>query len=95
LDHVFKDMTTIREAQIWQPTRESIVVRIVRGTGYLEQRDERRLLHELRLRLGEEIGIQIQYCEHLAKTPAGKLRFVVSGIAHDLQQPERKITLVS
>jgi phenylacetate-CoA ligase len=80
LDHVFKDLTMIREAQIVQNTPGAIVVRVVRGADYGE-RHESLLLHELRQRLGEDTGVQIEYVERIARTASGKLRFVISNLA--------------
>jgi phenylacetate-CoA ligase len=79
LDHVFKDLTMIREAQIVQNTPGAIVVRVVRGADYGD-RHESLLRHELRQRLGEEIDVQIEYVERIARTASGKLRFVVSNL---------------
>jgi phenylacetate-CoA ligase len=79
LDHVFKDLTMIREAQVVQNTPGAICVRIVRGAGYGE-RHESQLRHELRQRLGDDIEMQIEYVERIPRTASGKLRFVVSNL---------------
>ena len=80
LDHIFKDLVNIREAQIHQPAEGRLVFRIVRGDGYEDARDEARLLHEARLRLGHDIGITLDYVTEIPRTRRGKLRFVVSDI---------------
>jgi phenylacetate-CoA ligase len=76
MDHVFKDMVNIREAQIVQHHSGEIVVRVVRGSRYRVD-DERMLLEELHKRLGCDITISIQYPESIARTRSGKLRLVV------------------
>lgn len=76
MDHVFKDMVSVREAQIVQRHGGEIVVRVVRGDRYVPT-DERRLVDELRKRLGHDIAISIQYTESIARTRSGKLRLVV------------------
>lgn len=79
LDHIFKDLTEIREAQIYQPDRQSLVIRIVRGGNYTDQ-SEQRLLEEARKRLGSDIALRLDYVHALEKSPSGKLRFVISAV---------------
>jgi phenylacetate-CoA ligase len=79
LDHIFKDLTQIREAQIYQPNRETLIFRIVKREDYTPD-SERRLLEEARKRLGNEVSIQVEYVESLERGRTGKLRFVVSGV---------------
>jgi phenylacetate-CoA ligase len=79
MDHIFKDMTAVREAQIVQLEPGSIVVRVVRGQKYGEQ-DESRLRREFADRLGNQADVRLEYVDQLAKTSRGKLRFVVSEV---------------
>jgi phenylacetate-CoA ligase len=89
MDHIFKDMTTIREAQILQMQPGTLVVRVVRGGGYTEQ-DERQLRKEFSDRLGDLAEMQIQYVDRLEKSATGKLRFVVSTVEQgQLNAPSR------
>ena len=80
LDHIFKDMGRIREAQIYQPDVSAIVLRVARGDGYTAV-DEHKLLSEARQRLGHEPKISIEYVERLPRTRTGKLRMVLSDVA--------------
>ena len=80
MDHVFKDMTNIREAQIVQRRAGELEVRVVRGGGYSES-DERELLRGMVKRVGKETNVGILYADRLERGPGGKLRFVVSEIA--------------
>lgn len=80
LDHIFKDLTRIREAQIYQSERETIIFRIVKGEGYGPE-IERRLLEEARKRLGREVAIKVEYVSFLERSRTGKLRFVVSEVS--------------
>ena len=79
MDHVFKDMTNIREAQIVQRRAGELDIRVVRGGGYSES-DERELLREMVKRVGKETVVGVRYVDHLERGPGGKLRFVVSEI---------------
>lgn len=78
LDHIFKDLASIREAQVYQPSRERVVFRIVPGEQYGERNTEERLIKEARQRLGNEINIDIECRDQIPRTNGGKLRFVVS-----------------
>lgn len=88
MDHIFKDLVNIREAQIYQKAAGEMTVRIVKGTNY-SKRDEALLLSEARKRVGDDMRITIEYVERLARSRTGKLRFVVSEI------PEGKISQAS
>ena len=79
LDHVFKDLTAIREAQIVQEAEGLVRVRVVRGRHY-RAADQSRLETELRARLGGT-PFQIEYTAELERSSTGKLRFVVSRLA--------------
>lgn len=79
MDHIFKDMVNIREAQIYQTRRGEITIRVVRGQGYGDH-DQQALLHETIKRVGPEVKIRIEYLDALPRSPTGKLRFVVSDL---------------
>jgi phenylacetate-CoA ligase len=77
---LFKNLIHVREAQIYQPDRSRMVLRVIKGPGYDETDEESQLLHETRKRVGDEIQIDIEYVEELERTPAGKTRYVVSEV---------------
>lgn len=79
MDHIFKDMMAVREAQIYQNEPGVIVVRVVRNASYT-QADERLLLAEFHKRVGDEAEVRVEPVESLPRTRTGKLRFVVSEI---------------
>lgn len=79
MDHIFKDMTAIREAQLYQRTPGEISVRVVRAEGF-SAADEAQLLREFRSRVGEATTVHIDYVEALERSRSGKLRFVISEI---------------
>jgi phenylacetate-CoA ligase len=80
MDHVFKDLVRIREAQIYQRTPGVLIVRVVRGNDYGEA-DEGRIREEFRRRVGDQAEIVIEYRERLERSRTGKLRLVVSEIS--------------
>jgi phenylacetate-CoA ligase len=79
MDHIFKDMMRIREAQLYQDEPGVIRVRVVCNAGYGEA-DERMLLHEFRKRVGDQAQVIVEHVESIPRTSTGKLRFVVSTI---------------
>jgi phenylacetate-CoA ligase len=79
LDHIFKDMIHIREAQIRQDAPGKMTLCIVRGEGYT-QRDELQLRSETFQRTGHDVEFDIAYVDALPRTRNGKLRFVVSSV---------------
>jgi phenylacetate-CoA ligase len=80
LDHAFKTLTDIAEAQIVQLAPERLIVYVVPQRSYTEA-SERSLLRELRARLGDEIGIDVERVPAIARQPNGKLRAVKSLLA--------------
>ena len=88
MDHVFKDMLNIKESQIIQKTPESITVKVVRRRDY-GVKDEEALMREFRQRLGDEIGIDLDYVEEIPRGANGKFRAVISDIKESKVGAER------
>jgi phenylacetate-CoA ligase len=82
LDHIFKDLVRVREAQVFQPNLHEVIIRVVRGPGYSPQ-DESTILEAARQRLGRTIDLKIEHLEKIERTPTGKLRFVISNVTRD------------
>lgn len=82
MDHIFKDMTHIREAQLHQCELGSINIRIVRTRAYSND-DEQKLLREFRTRVGEDTVLHVEYVDELPRSRTGKMRFVVSEIPEE------------
>ena len=72
-------MINIREAQICQRSSGDLLIRVVPSDRYTDA-DERTLLSETRLRVGESVEIEIARVEKIERTANGKLRFVVSEV---------------
>lgn len=80
MDHIFKDMINIQEAQIRQSRPGELTILVVRAGRYGEG-DEQELLRETAKRVGPETELKIEYVESLPRSETGKLRFVVSEIS--------------
>jgi phenylacetate-CoA ligase len=79
LDHVFKEQYDVAEAQIRQEGRAAIEVLVVPRGSY-NRNSERRLMKELRARLGDDIRIEIRRVNSIEREPNGKFRAVKSRV---------------
>ncbi len=79
LDHVFKEQYEVAEAQIRQEQKTAIEVLVVPRGSYTPA-SERRLLKELRARLGDEIRIDVLRVSSIEREPNGKFRAVKSRV---------------
>ena len=79
MDHVFKDMLNIVEAQIRQVTPGELTIRVVRGEKYGDA-DEEALRRETAKRVGDDTAVRIEYVSAIPRSSTGKLRLVVSEI---------------
>jgi phenylacetate-CoA ligase len=86
MDHIFKDMANVREAQIVQRRAGEMTIRVVRMPNYTEA-DEQSVLRETRQRVGDEAEVRIEYVEQLERSAIGKLRFVISELPEGQLQP--------
>lgn len=77
LDHLFKDMVRVREAQLVQAEPGSFTVRLVPAQDF-GSADEAMLDGEIRSRMGD-VEYSLELVEAIERTASGKLRFVVSG----------------
>lgn len=80
LDHIFKDIMEVREAQFQQSIPGHAHLYIVRGHNYSDS-VERRLRAEIMTRIGDRAHVEICYTERIERTATGKLRFVISSDA--------------
>ena len=79
LDHILKDFVSVREAQFVQAKNYGVTLLVVPTSRY-DEAEEARLRREIRLRIGGTVPLQIQRVETVPRTPAGKIKFVVSEI---------------
>lgn len=79
LDHVFKEQWDVHEAQIIQKTPEAITVLIVPRATY-SGASQRKLLDEIRARLGDDVRVDVRITDHIAREENGKFRAVKSDV---------------
>jgi phenylacetate-CoA ligase len=80
LDFVFKGLDRVEEAQLVQDDPRRLLVRVVKRPGYTDG-DERRVLANLRERMGDDMAISFAYLDRIPRTRSGKFRYVVSTVA--------------
>jgi phenylacetate-CoA ligase len=79
LDHIFKALVNIKEAQIYQKEIGSAEFRVVKGERYSDK-DEEQLRSEIEEKLGKEFNYEIVYLPKIEKAKRGKLKFVVNEV---------------
>jgi phenylacetate-CoA ligase len=79
MDHIFKSMGSVEEAQILQTTPDAIDVVFVPGLGF-DMAAESKLRREIRTRLGDEITVDLHAVAAIDREPNGKFRAVKSTI---------------
>jgi len=79
LDHIFKGMSNIVEAQLFQNIDYSIDFRVVRSNNY-SLKDEALLLKEIESRFGGLVDYKLVYLKKIGRTKAGKIKAVESKI---------------
>ncbi|WP_144821933.1 phenylacetate--CoA ligase family protein [Marinobacter piscensis] len=75
VDHIFKGVSGVQEAQIQQHSPGKATIKIV-ANGF-EAINEEQLINNLRNRAGEEFGIEIQYTSYIPRSSNGKFRSVI------------------
>lgn len=79
LDHIFKGVEGILEAQIRQESIDQVDILLVPGAGFSEE-VERRIQKNARERLGEGLSIKVERVSAVPRTKNGKLRGVVCNV---------------
>ena len=80
MDHIFKSMDQVEEAQILQSSPNEIDVLFVPGQGF-NAASESKLRREFRARIGDEITVHLHGVSEIDREPNGKFRAVKSTIA--------------
>ncbi|MCP4907947.1 MAG: phenylacetate--CoA ligase family protein [bacterium] len=84
LDHIFKGQFDVVEAQVVQDSVEAIEVRVVPRAGF-DSRAEALLVKEIRLRLGDEIRIDVRRVDVIQRENNGKYRAVKSVVGRNVE----------
>jgi phenylacetate-CoA ligase len=82
LTHPFKPLVQVLKSQIIQERLDHITVKIVPSSEFAA-RDRAHLIHELQLRLGSSMSIDIDLVSDIPREQSGKYRWVISHVQHD------------
>ncbi|MEE2679557.1 MAG: hypothetical protein VX546_13330 [Myxococcota bacterium] len=82
MDHVFKDQLDVAEAQILQDEPDSLLVLMVPRSEYTDA-SGRRIVRQIRSRVGEEIQVRIELVNSIPREPNGKFRAVKSEVGRN------------
>lgn len=75
LDHIFKDINNLIEAQIVQTTPDTFIIHIVVSPNFKEE-DENYIMRNAHERLGN-VDITIQRCKQIPRGANGKFKFII------------------
>lgn len=79
LDHIFKGLDGILEAQIRQERREAVAILVVPGAGFSD-RARQVLLRNARERLGDQMALEIRLVDRIPRSANGKFKGVVCNL---------------
>jgi phenylacetate-CoA ligase len=79
--HAFRLINQVDAYQVVQRRPGHAIVRIVRGAGFDPAAEEPKIQDIFHKYLGRDAEIVVEYVDAVAKTPAGKARFVINEIA--------------
>jgi phenylacetate-CoA ligase len=79
MDHIFKSMEHVEEAQILQTSSAAIEVVYVPGPKF-DVATEQKLRREIRSRLGDELDVSLHGVSEIAREANGKFRAVKSTV---------------
>lgn len=80
LDHIFKGAHHLRQAQIYQPELDRVIVRVVADETF-SKRDGDSVLEKLYHRLGDGIRLEIEQVSYIPRTACGKMKSVISQVS--------------
>lgn len=83
LDHLFKGLDTLLEAQIVQNRRDEILIRVVPAVSF-DAEMEQAILRKAREYLGSELHIRVEATNRIERTRNGKLQFVKCNVTPNI-----------
>jgi len=80
LDHIFKNVKHVRNAQLIQNEIGKLIIRIEKEDSYASS-NEKIILRESKNRLGKEINITFEYINNIPKNKNGKFSFIIQNLS--------------
>lgn len=79
LDHLFKGVDNVIEAQLQQDKLDELTIRIVKSSTFTRE-NEFDILRQARQRLGDAIRLKVEYVDAIPRGKNGKFRFIQSAL---------------
>ncbi len=79
LDHIFKGVNHLVQAQLYQPQQDKIILRVVADASF-SQHDGDLVLENLYHRVGDGIQFEIERVPEITRTSRGKIKSVISDV---------------
>jgi phenylacetate-CoA ligase len=79
LTHPFKPLDCIEGSQIVQKAPDHVLIRLVPGADYRPSLADH-LVHEFKLRLGDDVRIEVEMVPQLEVSRNGKFKWVISEV---------------
>jgi phenylacetate-CoA ligase len=80
LDHIFKGINNVIEAQIYQPDTKNLILRIVPDPTFSDK-DSDQIIEKLQDRVGEDMRFSVEQVESIEREGSGKLKSVLSEVS--------------
>ncbi len=80
LDHIFKGISNVIEAQVYQPDIKNLILRIVPDANFTNK-DTEQILNKLQLRVGEKMDFSVEQVDSIKRGRTGKLKSVLSEVS--------------
>jgi phenylacetate-CoA ligase len=79
LDHIFKGISHVAEAQLVQERIDEVTIRLVPFKKFSDE-DRKRLVNNAKDRLGKEMTIGVEIVNEIPRTRSGKFRAVICNV---------------
>jgi phenylacetate-CoA ligase len=76
---IFREIKNVQEAQILQEDKNTLIVKIVRLSGYTNK-DSKQIISTIQMRVGPDMNIKLEFVDHIPRLANGKFKFVLSKI---------------
>jgi len=76
---IIKDLNLNAQVQVYQPVKEKVLIRIVKGAEKEINTDE--LISQFKEVLGEKISVAVEYVHEIPRDPSGKYSYVKSEVS--------------
>ena len=77
IDSVFNDIEHISVAQVYQKSLNELVILVVSEPGF-NISDEKKIISNIKLRIGNQMKVTVNRVDHIPRLPSGKFKLILS-----------------